>query len=148
MSGTVLTLTRTFPDVEPQAVYDAWTKPELVADWYGPDGFTNEIHKMDVRVGGRYRLTMVAPDGSRHPLSGEFRELEPPHRLAFSWKWENTSPAVGNEETLVTVDIRAVKAGVEVTLTHSGFASAEQRDNHRMGWEPALGKLGNTLSRN
>ena len=142
----VLALTRTFPGVEPQAVYDAWTRPELVADWYGPEGFTNEIHEMDVRVGGRYHLTMIAPDGSRYPLRGEFRTLEPPHRLAFSWQWETLPEAAGDVETLVTVEIRRAGAGSEVTLTHSGFASAEHRDNHRSGWEPALGKLGKTLS--
>jgi uncharacterized protein YndB with AHSA1/START domain len=148
MNDTVLTLTRTFPDVDAEAVYDAWTRPELVADWYGPDGFANEIHEMDVRVGGRYHLTMIAPDGSRYALSGEFRLLEPPNRLSFSWKWENQPESAGNETTLVTVDIRQVASGTQVTLTHSGFANSEHRDNHRSGWEPALDKLGRTLSAN
>ncbi|MEX0956595.1 MAG: SRPBCC domain-containing protein [Rhizobiaceae bacterium] len=148
MNDTVLTLTRTFPDVDAQAVYDAWTRPELVADWYGPEGFDNEIHEMDVRVGGRYNLTMIAPDGSRYPLSGEFRQLEPPNRLSFSWKWETQPASIGDETTLVTVDIRQVGGGTEVTLTHSGFASAEHRDNHGIGWEPSLGKLARTLSGN
>jgi uncharacterized protein YndB with AHSA1/START domain len=148
MTGETLVLKRVFPDVDPQAVFDAWTKPELVADWYGPEGFTNEIDEMDVCVGGRYRLTMHAPDGSRYPLSGEFRTVDPPHRLAFSWKWESQPATVGNEETLVTVDIRPVKTGVEVTLTHSGFADGGQRDNHRSGWEPAFDKLARTLSAN
>ncbi|MBO6718732.1 MAG: SRPBCC domain-containing protein [Rhizobiaceae bacterium] len=146
MSGETLVLTRVFPGVDPQAMYDAWTRPDLVADWYGPEGFTNEIHEMDVRPGGRYHLTMQAPDGSRYPLSGEFRAVEPPHRISFSWKWENQPASVGDGTTLVTVDIRQVGRGTEVTLTHSGFEAAEHRDNHRSGWEPALDKLARTLS--
>lgn len=148
MTDNILTLTRTFPDVDPKTVYDAWTRPDLLADWYGPEGFENEIHEMDVRVGGRYHLTMIAPDGAHYPLSGEYRTLEPPNRLAFSWKWENQRTGIGNDITLVTVEIRQVARGTQVTLTHSEFADAERRDNHRHGWEPALDKLGRILASN
>ena len=148
MSDNTLTLTLTFPDVDPETVYDAWTRPELLADWYGPEGFQNQIHEMDVQVGGRYHLTMISPDGAQYPLTGEYRTLEPPHRLAFSWKWENQPASIGNDITLVTVDIKQVGRGTQVTLTHSEFADAARRDNHRHGWDPSLDKLGRFLASN
>lgn len=146
MKDRTLVLRRTFANVSAEAVYDAWTRPELIAEWYGPEGFTNEIHEMDVRPDGNYRLTMHAPDGSKYPLTGVFRTLRRPERLSFTWKWE-TPPANGDpNETLVTVDIRQVGDMTEMVLTHEGFATADDVTNHETGWAGALDKLGRSLA--
>lgn len=148
MSDRVLVLRRTYPDVTPEELFEAWTDPALVAEWYGPEGFTNEIDYMDVRVGGEYRLVMQAPDGSKMPLRGTFQLLDRPTKLSFSWQWETAPGDIGSGKTLVTVDIRAKGSATEIVLTHEGFATEEQKSNHEMGWTGALDKLGRFLAAN
>lgn len=142
MNDKILVLRRTFRRVSADDVYDAWVRPEIVADWYGPEGFVNEIHEMESREGGGYRLTMHAPDGSAYKLRGVFRALRRPTKLAFTWMWE-TPPENGDpRETLVTVDISQQGPDVLLMLTHEGFAGREDVASHEMGWTGALDKLG------
>lgn len=64
-------------------IWDMWTKAEHVRRWWGPHGFENEICEMDVRPGGRFRLGMVAPDGTPCPCEGTFIEVVAPERLVY-----------------------------------------------------------------
>jgi uncharacterized protein YndB with AHSA1/START domain len=122
----------------PAQVYAAWTTPELLAKWFAPaDTFSVVVHAADARVGGRYRIEMVPPQGPSHIAIGEYRELAPTHRLAFTWRWENQPP----RDTLVTVEITAHPDGAEVVLRHSLFLTADDRDHHRDGWLGCLARL-------
>jgi uncharacterized protein YndB with AHSA1/START domain len=67
-----------------ELVWKAWTEPEQVARWWGPDGFTVEIHAMDVRPGGVWHLTMRGPDGAQYPNKSVFQEVVPPERIVFA----------------------------------------------------------------
>lgn len=58
-------------------VWDACTNPELVAKWWGPDGYTTEVVEHDFKEGGKWRNEQIAPDGSRYVFYGEFREIKP-----------------------------------------------------------------------
>ena len=80
--GTV-TLTRVF-DAPRALVWKAWTDPKMMAQWFGPRGFTNPVCELDARVGGSLRIVMRAPDGSDYPMKGEFREVIVPERLVFT----------------------------------------------------------------
>ena len=71
-------------DAPVQAVWDAWTDPEQVAQWWGPRGFTNPVCKLDVRVGGAILIHMCAPDGTLYPMTGTFHEVVVPERLVFT----------------------------------------------------------------
>src|SRR5687767_14806531 len=64
-------------------VYEAWTKPEHLAKWFCPKGFTTEQLECDVRVGGRWRFVMIGPDGKRYDNRITFLELRPPDLLVF-----------------------------------------------------------------
>ena len=64
-------------------VFDAFADPAQLARWWGPDGFTNTIHQFDLRPGGRWRLTMHAPDGARYENESEFVDVVPPERIVF-----------------------------------------------------------------
>jgi uncharacterized protein YndB with AHSA1/START domain len=66
-----------------ERVWAAWTDPVRMAAWWGPKGFTNPVCEMDVRPGGRIWIVMRAPDGSDHPMGGEFVEVTPPSKLVF-----------------------------------------------------------------
>ncbi len=64
-------------------VWKAWTNPEHIAKWWGPDGFTNTIHKMEVMADGEWRLTMHGPDGKNYPNKSIFMEIVPLEKIVF-----------------------------------------------------------------
>jgi uncharacterized protein YndB with AHSA1/START domain len=74
--------TRVLPATRAQ-VFDAFATPERLARWWGPAGFGNRIEAFDLRPGGAWRLTMVAPDGSEHPNESVFAEVVPGRRVVF-----------------------------------------------------------------
>src|ERR1700730_4878474 len=64
-------------------VWEVWTNPEHIANWWGPSGFTNTIHKMDVMAGGEWRLTMHGPDGKKYPNKSVFIEIVSFKKIVF-----------------------------------------------------------------
>jgi uncharacterized protein YndB with AHSA1/START domain len=64
-------------------VFEMWTKPEHAMKWFGPKGFSCTLHEMDVRVGGRWRFDMKAPDGTVYSNRIEYLEIVPNERLVF-----------------------------------------------------------------
>lgn len=78
-----LVLTRIF-DAPRSLVWKAWTDPKHVAQWWGPQGFTNPVCELDVRPGGAIRIDMRAPDGTVYPMTGIYREIVEPDRLVFT----------------------------------------------------------------
>jgi uncharacterized protein YndB with AHSA1/START domain len=83
----------------------------------------------DVRLGGRYRLVMG--DGETTcEVEGAYVEVQRPRRLVFTWR----GPPTGDAETLVTLMLRAVDGGTELTLTHERLPSEGARSGHAQGW--------------
>ena len=80
--GTV-DIVRVF-DAPRTLVWKAWTDPRMMAQWFGPRGFTASVPELDVRVGGSLRIVMHGPDGNDYPMKGVFREVVAPERLVFS----------------------------------------------------------------
>ena len=140
---TSLEIRRTFPQPV-AAVYAAWSDPEKMKHWMGPsDAFGEAEVSMDVRVGGRYRIVMHAPDGETHRVDGVFREIVPNRKLVYTWAWGSTP----ERESLVTVEFKAAGQGTELLLTHQRFADTDARDRHQHGWNGCLDRLGRMLSR-
>lgn len=126
----------------PEAVFDAWTSPEVLRRWWAntPAGSTPEVD-VDLRVGGRYRLTMIDGDGVARTVGGEYRAVQRPARLVYTWSWEDPDGRSG-PESVVTVDFRPDGAGTTVVIEHAGLATAESVDGHRAGWNGTLDNLG------
>ncbi len=82
-SDREILMTRTF-DAPRDLVFEAFVKPEHIRNWWGPRGTVLTRCEMDVRVGGEWRFTERAQDGSEHPFKGEFREIARPERLVFT----------------------------------------------------------------
>jgi len=78
-----LALTRVF-DAPRDLVFEAWTDPKRMAQWWGPKDFTNPVCELDVRVGGAILIHMRAPDGIVYSMSGTYREVVAPERLVFT----------------------------------------------------------------
>jgi uncharacterized protein YndB with AHSA1/START domain len=118
-------------------VYDAWTRVELLTRWYCPNPDLELKVEADVRVGGDYVVEM-----GPYVVRGTYLEVEPPYRLAFSWRWDEGD----DEATRVQVVLAEVPEGTRMLLTHSGFATEEDSANHRQGWEPELDRLAGLLT--
>ncbi len=138
-NAPMLTLRRTF--AAPRArVFDAWTKPDVLKEWFGPPGFTIPTVSMDVVVGGAYRIVMRAPDGEDYIVTGEFKAIRPPEHLSYTWIWDEMPPDP-QVNTLVSIDFIEHGNETEIVLTHEGFASEESRDRHQKGWLDTFASL-------
>jgi uncharacterized protein YndB with AHSA1/START domain len=126
----VLRLQREFK-AAPERVFAAFTDPKLFAQWWGPEGMSCPVCEIDLKVGGRWRTCMRGQQGE-HWVSGVYREISPPRRLAFTWAWEENG--VRGHETVVELEFHAAGRNTRLVLTHHGFESGESRDKHGHGW--------------
>lgn len=142
MQGTSLRLSRIIPAPR-EAVFAAWTDPQLLTQWWGPGPVSCPQAEVDLRKGGRYRLANLEPDGSIVWISGHFEHVRPPEELIYTWN----ASIVPGEATLVRVLFLAHALGTEIVLTHERFAEPAVRDMHLSGWNGCVDKLEAVLSR-
>lgn len=135
-----LTIRRRF-NASPAKVYGAWTDPEKMSRWLGPQNVQRVVVQCDLRVGGRYHIKMIVP-GDEHDVSGVYREIVPNEKLVFTWAWKSTP----ERESLVTVTISNDDGGCLMTLLHEQFADEDARDRHNAGWTAILDRLEQILT--
>ena len=125
-------------------VYAAWTDPEKIVHWFGPQQATQDSVRaeMDVRVGGRYRIRFKTDNGESHEVGGEYKEVVPNERLVFSWAWHSTP----ERESLVTITLKAEQGGTLMTFAHEQFFDEKAREDHLRGWIGSFEKLENLYS--
>jgi uncharacterized protein YndB with AHSA1/START domain len=141
-----LTLTRRFAAPR-EAVFAAWTDPRQMARWMGPRSMRAEILEADARPGGRYRLAMHQAEGSIHVVGGSYREVAPPDRLVFTWKWEeHPASNIKNHQSLITVTFNESEGATEMTMHQLGFSDAQSCDSHRFGWNGSFDNLEDILA--
>ena len=106
-----LQMKRTF-QAPRERVFRAWTDPKELAQWFhaSPD-YSTLVPEMDLRVGGKYRMEMHHKGGNVHRLGGTYREIEPPEKVVFTWRWEADPNA---DESLVTVEFRDLGQSTEI----------------------------------
>jgi uncharacterized protein YndB with AHSA1/START domain len=107
----------------PETVFSYLTDPVKFVAWMGTRA------ELDPRAGGRYRIDV----GAGNVAAGEYVEIEPPHRLVFSWGWEGDS-AVPPGSTLVEISVAPAGSGSVLRLRHLGLPTADQRNLHQAGW--------------
>lgn len=125
-------------------VFAAFTDANELAKWWGPNGFTIPSLDFDPRVGERYRIEMQPPHGEPFHLTGEFREVEPPARLAFTFVWEPPDP--DDVETEVGLSFRDLGDSTAVAFSQGAFKTEDRRALHRDGWTDGFDKLERVLS--
>lgn len=143
LSEVALHMKRVLP-AAPSVVFRACTDPEELAKWWGPRGFTTPSIEIDLRVGGRYRFAMQPPDGVLFHLTGEFREVDPPSRLAYTFVWEPPDP--DDQETVVMLSFRDADGSTEVDFTQGVFATEARRAVHEQGWTDSFERLREVVS--
>jgi uncharacterized protein YndB with AHSA1/START domain len=111
----------------PQVLFDAWTQPQHVRQWWGCAGSTISSCEMDLTIGGAWHLVMTMQDGSDHPFRGVYREIVPGERLVYTECYD--VPQFDRPRWLTTVTFEAASGGT--VLTHTiRHNSREARDGH------------------
>jgi uncharacterized protein YndB with AHSA1/START domain len=123
----------------PEVVFRAFSDARELATWWGPNGFTIPSLDFEPRVGATYRIEMQPPEGDPFHLTGEFREVDPATRLAFTFVWD--PPDLDDLETLVALSFRDRGESTEVVLTQGPFKTEARRALHRDGWTDSLDRL-------
>jgi uncharacterized protein YndB with AHSA1/START domain len=138
-----LEITRVLPAGRSVA-FGAFGDPNELAKWWGPEGLSTPSLELQARVGERYRIEMQPPEGDRFYLTGEFREVDPPARLAYTFVWED--PAPDDVNTVVDLSFRDLGESTEVALRQGPFKTEARRSLHRDGWTDSFDKLERLLS--
>lgn len=118
-------------------VFDAWTRPDLVRQWWGPPPYVCPVAEIDLRVGGAYRLANQGLDGEIIWISGTFTRVEPPEALSYTWALSTHR----SEPSLLHVAFLDHPEGTEIRIHHERFADVTVRDEHALGWQGCLGRL-------
>jgi uncharacterized protein YndB with AHSA1/START domain len=139
-TGAVDTIVQEITINAPAArVFDAFANPaDRVRWWTAPDGrFRTTELDSDLRPGGRWEMRGTRQDGGPFTVKGEYREVERPTLLVFTWlpDWQGDAT-----ESLVRVEFREANGVTHVRLTHSGLATERSRTSHR-GWPQILAWL-------
>ncbi len=120
-----------------ERIFQAITDPKQAVRWWGQSGkYRLSEFQMDVRVGGKWSCSGSSANMGNITVEGEFLEIDPPRRLAYTWtSWMPVS-------TKVVWELEAQANGTMLKLTHTGFAGdADQAKNHSLGWSSVLGWL-------
>lgn len=122
-----------------ERIFRALSEPAVLVKWWGPSGFTTPETDVQLTVGGGYRLLMQPPDGEPFHLAGEFLEIDPPRRLAYTFRWEEPDP--DDRETVVTLTLDSLGDATRLSLSQGVFATDARLALHRSGWQESLVKL-------
>lgn len=142
-SRPALEIKRMF-DAPRELVFKAWTEPDRMTHWLGPKDFVVTSCRLDPIPGGLYRACIQSPEGREHWMSGEYHEVIEPHRLVFSFAWDDENGVRGHE-TLVSVSLRDVGGKTELTFRQAIFPSVDSRDSHHSGWSECFDRLADYL---
>ena len=127
----------------PEKLYRAFTEPAAMARWLPPYGFTCEVHHMDARVGGSFRMSFHNfGSGNGHAFGGEYLELVPQELIRYTDRFEGPN-LPGTLE--VTVRLTPVLCGTELSVTQAGIPEAIPLEMCYLGWQESLLQLANLV---
>src|SRR3954469_23226420 len=120
----------------PERIYRAFLDPEAMAKWLPPNGFTGNVHHLDARVGGTYKMSFTNfTSGKSHSFGGEYLELVPNERIRHTDKFDDPN-LPGQMQT--TVSLKKVLVGTELTVVQEGIPSVIPVEACYLGWQESL----------
>jgi uncharacterized protein YndB with AHSA1/START domain len=134
----MLHVERALPAPRPR-IFKLHSEPDQWARWWGPTGFTVSGIEVDLRVGGHYRILMQPPEGEGFALAGEFRRVEYPALLTYTFRWEEPDP--DDQETIVDFSLADAGDATDVTVDQGPFLTEARRALHTRGWTDTLDRL-------
>ncbi len=126
-------------DASPETVFDFFTDPEKLTRWLAAEA------ALDPRPGGICRQTHIGRDGERYLMRGEFVEVSRPHKVVFTWGFENENMGTRPGASRVEVTLEPRDGGTWLRLVHRDLAPSDRAD-HDGGWETMLGRLADTVA--
>jgi uncharacterized protein YndB with AHSA1/START domain len=126
-------------------VFDAWTRPEMIRVWFGPEGMKPAVVTAEAKVDGAYSIALEGCDNNSSraaKATGRYTKVNPYDLLQFTWEGD----WVPGEESLVTIHLRDVEGGTEIRLIHDRFNTKQSRDGHNAGWMRCLDRLEERLA--
>jgi len=120
----------------PEKVYRAFTDAAAMAKWLPPNGFTGEVHHLDARVGGTYKMSFTNfTTGSSHSFGGEFLELKPYEHIRYTDRFDD--PNLPGEIN-TTIRLNKVSVGTELNIVQEGVPAVIPADACYLGWQESL----------
>ncbi|BAY99765.1 hypothetical protein NIES37_37480 [Tolypothrix tenuis PCC 7101] len=120
-----------------ELVFQAWTDPKHIVQWWGPKGFTTRVTELDLRPGGQSRYVMVGPDGTEYPVKGVFCEIVPPERIVSSDEFDEGFEKVINADLpqgiVMTVMFEDLDGKTKLTLQIRHATESDRRKHEEMG---------------
>jgi uncharacterized protein YndB with AHSA1/START domain len=153
-SDREIVITRVF-DAPRELVFEAWTDPKHITQWWGPKGFTTRVTQLDLRPGGKWRYVMIGPDGTEYPATGTFREIIPPERIVTSDEFDEGFEKVMNANLprgmVMTAIFEDLAGKTKLTLRIMHESVADRRKHEEMGviagWNSSLECLDEYLAK-
>jgi uncharacterized protein YndB with AHSA1/START domain len=144
-------ITRIF-DAPRELVWQAWTDPQHLMRWWGPQHFTSPSCSIDLRVGGKYHFCMQGPDGQKIWSTGVYQELVAPERIVYKDSFADEEGnavsasyyGMGNDIPFgmtVTVTFEDMSGKTKMTLRHEGIPAGEMSEMTVQGWNESFDKL-------
>jgi uncharacterized protein YndB with AHSA1/START domain len=123
----------------PERVYRAFLEPDAIAKWLPPYGFTCQVHHMDVKVGGTFKMSFRNfGTGNGHSFGGEYLELVPNEKIRYTDRFDDPNlPG----EMVATISLRQVSCGTELNVLQEGIPEAIPAEMCYLGWQECLAQL-------
>jgi len=123
----------------PEKLYRAFTEADAMSRWLPPNGYTCTVHEMDVKVGGRYKMSFRNfTTGNSHSFGGTYVELQPGSSLRYTDKFDDPN-LPGEMDTSIT--LKKVSCGTELSVVQSGIPSMIPTEMCYLGWQESLQHL-------
>jgi uncharacterized protein YndB with AHSA1/START domain len=137
MNAVAVHIRRVLP-ADIRRVFAAWSSATAMSRWFACDSTWQATATSDFQVGGRYRVEMRHGDRVVGIVYGEYKEIQPPHRLVFTWTSEGR---IGVRNSLVTIELKRIGAHTELSLVHDLAPESPEGRAHAEGWEGCLSNL-------
>jgi uncharacterized protein YndB with AHSA1/START domain len=140
-AARVVRIERTF-EASAEEVFDAWTNEEVIRRWFIPrDGWQEPSAEVDLRVGGQIRVVMRDPDGQPVRAGGEYTLIERPHRLAFTWTFEDDP----SNQQMIELEFTERDGVTTVLFVNSDISEESRRDAQYEGWSTCFDEIARVL---
>jgi uncharacterized protein YndB with AHSA1/START domain len=141
-AARVVRIERTF-EASAEEVFDAWTSEEVIRRWFRPqDGWQEPSAEVDLRVGGKIRVVMRTSDGAPVGAGGEYTLIERPHRLAFTWTFDDYP----SNEQMIELEFTEQDGVTTVLFVNSNISDEERRESQYDGWSTCLDNMERALA--
>jgi uncharacterized protein YndB with AHSA1/START domain len=142
-AARVVRIERTF-DAPAEDVFDAWTSEEVIRRWFIPaTGWQEPSAEVELRVGGKIRVVMRDPEGEPVEAGGEYTRIERPHRLAFTWTFDDDP----SNQQMIELEFTEREGVTTVLFVNSDISEKQRRDAQYDGWSTCFDNLKLVLER-